>query len=102
AYTIRLRVGDFSAAPLLHDESTFTFTKSASTRGEGGAAGATTMTPADWGADARILDAPAVHAAVVGEAPALATFPNPFREGATVRFTLPEEASVRVAVCDVL
>jgi photosystem II stability/assembly factor-like uncharacterized protein len=99
-YTVRLRVGDFSASPLLHDESTFTFQKSSFGPGEA-AAGA--MTPADWGGGASFTDAaPEVHPVGRAEAPALSAFPNPFGTSATLQFTLPEAGSVRLTVYDAL
>jgi photosystem II stability/assembly factor-like uncharacterized protein len=108
-YTVRLRVGDFSASPLLHDESTFTFTKNAFlresgdlARGEDSIADAAAMTPADWGGVASFTDAaPEVHAAG-SAAPAMSAFPNPFRTSATLQFTISEAGRVRLAAYDAL
>ncbi len=103
-YTVRLRVGDFSASPLLLDESTFPFTKSASARGDGGLAGA--MTPEDWGGGSGLFlsgsTAQAASAEAAPEASFLVAYPNPSGGRTTLGFTLPEPAAMRLAVYDVL
>jgi hypothetical protein len=99
-YTVRLRVGDFSASPLLHDESTFTFVKNASAPGEAASASAEAMTPEDWGADAGSLTAAASTDAPVGFTLS-DVYPNPLGEAGTLTLTVERAQHVAAAVFDV-
>lgn len=100
-YTVRLRVGAYPEG-FLHDESTFTFVKSASAQGGEGAASAAAMTPADWGSGGASFLSGTEDAEAARDALRLVAYPNPSEGRTTLRVTLPTAGRVRLAIYDVL